>query len=272
MDDENTSTSFERLVLKLGPFKTVLVITLMSVILSLLVTSLGTYFVEANQQWSTPSLTLHDWLAILGLAAFVPMLIAPIVTWHLTQLVFRIDALKTQLKSQAKTDDLTSLNNRSAMMAGLNQFYRLAIRDQKPIVLIMMDVDHFKTINDQFGHGAGDLVLEVLGRLLKTLVRRADIVGRIGGEEFLLCMYAATYEDANTFIERLQKALQNEQFVYNHHAFTVTLSFGVARMTPDQVIPIELLLQRSDQALYKAKQLGRNRSIAYQAEGDLFSH
>jgi len=254
---------FEAAVLKLGIKQTVISITTASIIMSVLLTFLITYFFDAVNLWTSPTLSNSDWLLIISSAVLVPLIVAPIASWHLVHLVFRIHELKTELHHLAITDALTGLNNRGAMMGSVAHLHQLAIRDKQPLLLLMMDIDHFKSINDQYGHAAGDRVLQELGAILKQIIRGSDLVGRIGGEEFLLCLYKGTTTEAGHLVQRLQQAIREKDISFNGRAIKVTLSIGIAKMTPDTPLLLNELLQHADTALYQAKDAGRDQSIEY---------
>lgn len=248
---------FKSLVLKLGGFNTVLLVTGISILLSVALTVLITMGSGAAD------LTRLDWRIIVGTAILVPLIVAPIVSYSLVRLVFQIHRLESEMRKLATTDTLTGLLNRGAMITRAAQLHQLAQRESQPLVMLMVDVDFFKKINDQYGHGAGDNVLRELGVTLKENTRGSDLVGRIGGEEFLFCMFGATLEEATFFTERIHAALRDKVFDYDGQSFYVTASIGVAHMSPESVTPLETLLHRADKALYQAKKAGRNQTMVF---------
>jgi diguanylate cyclase (GGDEF)-like protein len=257
---------YEAVVLRLGQKKTVALITTISIFLSVVVTFLITYYFDSSNLWTSPNLSSSDWVLIISSAVLVPLIVAPIVSWHIVHLVFRIHELRNELHRLATTDTLTGLNNRGAMLASVEHLHHLAIRDKQALLLLMLDIDHFKLINDQHGHAAGDLVLQELGVILKQVVRGSDLVGRIGGEEFLLCVYKGTTTEANHLVQRLQKAIREKEFSFKGRRLKVTLSIGIAKMSADEPLLLGELLQRSDMALYQAKNAGRDQSIEFTPE------
>jgi diguanylate cyclase (GGDEF)-like protein len=200
---------------------------------------------------------------IISSATLVPLIVAPIVSWHIVHLVFRIHKLRNELHRLATTDTLTGLNNRGAMLASVEHLHQLAIRDKQALLLLMLDIDYFKSINDQHGHAAGDLVLHELGVILKQVVRGSDLIGRIGGEEFLLCVYKGTTTDASHLVQRLQKAIREKEFSFKGRRLKVSLSIGISVMSVEKPLLLDELLHRADMALYQAKDAGRDRSIEY---------
>ena len=128
----------------------------------------------------------------------------------------------------------------------------------------MMDLDRFKTVNDTYGHAAGDRVLAGFARYITAHLRPYDKISRYGGEEFLLCLTDTDLETAQAIIDRLREELASLPFDGNGKgSFHVTASFGLVALDPDQ--PVERSIERSDQALYAAKANGRDRAVAWHA-------
>ena len=248
---------FKSLVIWLGGFNTVLFVTVLSIVLSVVLT------VCITMLSGTANLMYLYWRIIVGTAILVPLIVAPIVSYSLVKLVFQILSLETEMRKLATIDALTGLLNRGAMITRALQLHQLAQRESQPLVMLMVDVDFFKKINDQYGHGAGDVVLKELGVTLKEITRSSDLVGRIGGEEFLFCMFGATLEEATFFTERVHNALRDKAFDYEGKSFYITASIGVAHMSPDSVAPLQTLLHRADKALYQAKNAGRNQTVVF---------
>jgi diguanylate cyclase (GGDEF)-like protein len=123
--------------------------------------------------------------------------------------------------------------------------------------LALIDIDHFKTINDTRGHAAGDDALRQVAKVISSHLRDYDYLGRFGGDEFLLILPEASYQDALKVVERIQKAIREMPARFDH---AITLSIGVTQAVPFE--PVDTILARADTALYKAKQAGRDRSHA----------
>lgn len=168
---------------------------------------------------------------------------------------------RTRLYEAAISDSLTHLYVRRFMMHRLKEEVRRAARYNQPLALIMCDIDHFKTVNDTFGHPAGDVVLAEVAAVLRAGLREnVDLPGRYGGEEFVLVLPNTDTEGARLVAERLRQAV--EQSTYDGAARdvpAVTMSFGVAGLDPALRESPDELLSRADQALYQAKHGGRNR-------------
>ncbi|MCA6215048.1 GGDEF domain-containing protein [Ideonella sp. B7] len=161
----------------------------------------------------------------------------------------------------ASTDPLTGLPNRRAMLEQLDNLLALAQRGRQVLSVLLLDIDHFKQVNDNHGHEVGDQVLSQLGQVLSSQVRACDLVGRWGGEEFLLLAPATLLEEARELAERIRQAVATTAFP---HGRVLTVSLGVTQYRPDD--HREALLRRADQALYRAKAAGRNQSCCAAAD------
>jgi diguanylate cyclase (GGDEF)-like protein/PAS domain S-box-containing protein len=163
-----------------------------------------------------------------------------------------------QLKQLSETDPLTGLANRSRAVHVLEKFALLAVRNQRPLALAVLDLDNFKSVNDQHGHLVGDEVLRQLGDLLKASFRGEDVVGRWGGEEFLVGMYGSTKADAVKRISAVLATLRDRDFGSDSAGvFHVTFSGGVAEF-PLDAADVTALFELADRALYAAKAAGRD--------------
>ncbi|MCW8949722.1 MAG: diguanylate cyclase [Sedimenticola sp.] len=157
-------------------------------------------------------------------------------------------------------DSLTGLFNHATIMERLNNSFALAQRQSSHLSVAMIDLDHFKQINDTYGHSTGDRVLAGFSRLLCERLRGSDVVGRYGGEEFLVVLPDTTLEHAELVIEEIRLVFAKTRFTANGELFSVTLSAGVADFP--RVGSASGLLDAADIALYKAKEQGRNRIVS----------
>jgi diguanylate cyclase (GGDEF)-like protein len=171
----------------------------------------------------------------------------------------RLEALNRQLASVALTDSLTGLPNRRHLLERMRQDWALALRQQRNFCVVFVDLDHFKRINDERGHEAGDIVLERAARVLRRTVRTEDTVGRFGGEEFVVMCPGCSVDDARVVAERIRTSLAAEQFTIGGQSWSVTASFGVASAPATTALDWSDVLRSADEALYRAKRLGRNR-------------
>ncbi len=158
--------------------------------------------------------------------------------------------------SEARTDPLTGLSNRRAFNDELARRESEWLRHQIPYSVVMLDVDHFKQVNDQYGHATGDELLVAVGRQLKEILRLSDYVARIGGEEFAVLLAFAEIDTAIQTAERIRRSMSDVAIAAAGRTITVTLSAGVAQALPDE--PARQLLTRADEALYAAKGAGRD--------------
>lgn len=161
------------------------------------------------------------------------------------------------LSQTAQTDDLTGLKNRRAFFEGARQQFSYSKRNRGQLCALVIDIDHFKQINDSRGHSAGDEVLRHVGALLATAFREADVCGRLGGEEFAVLLADTAAGAALTIAETLRQAIATMALPLNDaSSLQITASIGVAIASADDTL--NSLLQRADQAMYRAKALGRN--------------
>lgn len=167
--------------------------------------------------------------------------------------------IETELQVLASMDFLTQLPNRRHFMMQLDAVMaRLHRMAEAHAVVLMCDLDHFKTINDRYGHAIGDLVLKHFAAILRDEVRKMDTVGRVGGEEFALVLPEANVNDAIKFAKRVQQRLAETPLVKGDITIAMTVSIGIAVMDVTDVTA-QASLSRSDMALYRAKHRGRNR-------------
>lgn len=165
----------------------------------------------------------------------------------------------TDLLQMATTDQLTGLSNRRAILQRAQAEIRRASRYHKDLAVLMLDIDHFKQINDQFGHAAGDKVLIEFAGLCQQSIRDTDLAGRYGGEEFFILLPEIDLKTAILSADRIRIKVAEHLFVLSDgSSLTVSCSIGIAMYLPEQD-DLDKLLLRADQALYQAKRQGRNR-------------
>jgi diguanylate cyclase len=176
----------------------------------------------------------------------------------LLQRLTEIESLQGQLSEQANRDPLTGLYNRRFLDASLERELAVAARTNQALSVLLLDIDHFKVINDGFGHSAGDEVLRQTGLLLLSLSRKSDLCCRYGGEEFLLLMPQTSLTQAQAHAEKLRNAMQTQTVQYGAHDISTTVSIGLASF-PESALSADALINGADHALYAAKRGGRNR-------------
>jgi putative two-component system response regulator len=169
----------------------------------------------------------------------------------------KLAAANTKLERLSITDELTGLFNRRHAMISLDELWEAAQRDSAPLAVAMIDIDHFKNINDELGHDAGDLLLRQLASLLRDKTRATDMACRLGGEEFLIIFPSQTIQEASIVAERIRAAVQDRHFAARGASIRATISIGLAARAP-RVAQFTNLLKLADQALYAAKNAGRN--------------
>lgn len=164
---------------------------------------------------------------------------------------------RESLRAEAMRDSLTGLSNRAAIFDALRREILRAQREGKSLTVAIADLDHFKSINDTYGHPAGDSVLREVARRMQSSIRPYDLLGRYGGEEFLLVAPGCEEKDAMNLAERIRRSVSAERIEIAATSIAVTLSMGVAvyRCAEDA----DLIIPGADAALYQAKHLGRNR-------------
>jgi len=171
----------------------------------------------------------------------------------------QVESKNRQLEELALTDPLTGLHNRRAIDLWVSSQLSAAARHDFSIWVAMADLDRFKSVNDTYGHDAGDIVLKSFAEILKTNTRKSNICGRLGGEEFLMVLTHVDQEQAGIAVERVRKYFEVEEFRFGNNVIRVTASFGVAGFRGPCSPEFNTLLTRADAALYSAKRQGRNR-------------
>lgn len=167
-----------------------------------------------------------------------------------------------QLQGLSREDRLTGLYNRGYWEECLELELSRFMRNQSTSTLIMLDIDHFKAVNDTYGHPAGDEVIRRIAALLAQHARKTDVVGRYGGEEFGIILTGTTADQAEVVAERLRRAAELMEVVHDGQVLSVTISLGIAEVQPE-VDSHEQWISQADQALYRSKQNGRNRYTFY---------
>jgi len=165
----------------------------------------------------------------------------------------------SSVKREAIYDTLTNLFNRRHFEEKLSVETQMAFEGESNLSIIMVDIDHFKKVNDTFGHAGGDKVLREIASLLKSSVRKHDTVARYGGEEFVLLLPGAPLEPTNTVAERIRRSVENTPFDIGETQVRITISLGISNFPVHQTKSKEELVKMADLALYEAKRGGRNR-------------
>lgn len=160
----------------------------------------------------------------------------------------------------AMVDPLTRLWNRAGIYNLLEKEWSEAIRHGKSLTVVMADIDHFKKINDTYGHDGGDTVLRCVSKIFLEELRTEDVIGRVGGEEFLIILTDCDADKAADVVERLRKSMEQRNITLcEKNKINITMSFGVASANPQEDMDYLKLIKSADEALYRAKNQGRNR-------------
>jgi diguanylate cyclase len=176
--------------------------------------------------------------------------------------VHELQTRLVQMSEQVYEDQLTASLNRRGLDDVLERAFSRAERRNLPLCVSLLDIDDFKRLNDTHGHSAGDGALVHLVQVVKDTLRAMDVIGRFGGEEFLIVLPDTELEDAAQVVTRLQRELTKRIFMHNHERILITFSAGVALRAPNE--DQATLIKRADEALYKAKKAGKNRVVSAQ--------
>ena len=216
---------------------------------------------QDSYRWFALSLQLH----LVQQQRFYYAVLTEVTEWRqeckqLQQKLSDIERLKNRIREQAIRDPLTNLFNRRFLNEFMERELALARRNQKPPSLVMLDLDHFKQLNDQHGHQTGDQIIELVARNLLRQSRRSDILFRYGGEEFLILLPNTTALQAGHLAEGWRAQIEQAQVFAREQQISVTISAGVA-CYPEHGTTAFNLIHAADQALYQAKAAGRNQVV-----------
>jgi len=199
-------------------------------------------------------------LIILGAVTTIVIVLAGIY-FFTRRLAVKLDEVQSHLVLQATTDELTGVMNRRNILKRLDEEQQRAIRLRETLCIMIIDLDHFKRINDTYGHLCGDVVLKRVVAGIRDTVRTYDILGRIGGEEFLIISPGVTMEVAISLAERVRSLISELEVEHGDHKIVVTVSAGVTTLESGDMGVVPMMI-RADRAMYLAKEQGRNRVVA----------
>lgn len=217
----------------------------------------------ASRQYDS---VLQPWkmeLLVIGLIAVLVFVANVMVLGLLSRNRKVIEETQKKLLEQAYTDQLTGLLNRRAFFVEAEKRVAEARRYNRDLSLLVLDIDHFKVVNDTYGHDAGDQALKDVARIMSASSREADVLSRYGGEEFTLLLPQTDLEGAVTTAEKLRQVISSSEIVFADSRFHLTISVGAVMLRPEDTV--QTLFQRGDSLLYLAKRSGRNRVEQEQA-------
>lgn len=214
--------------------------------------------VTSNADYMYQNITIMPLLDDKGEVEKLCILIYDVTDQAINKL--RAEGLNSQLKTISRVDGLTGLFNRRYWQERFEREFKLSARNKSCISLVMLDIDHFKAVNDTCGHQAGDEVIRNIASIIRKATRETDIAGRYGGEEFVILLPDTPCENAITVAERVRKAVMGALVKYEQHEIKYTCSLGVADLQNTYSTP-ELWMEAADKALYAAKEGGRNKVI-----------
>lgn len=210
---------------------------------------------------------LSDWYTLRNFILSILIIITTLIFWFDFKIYKARKTTESQrelLSKQAQTDELTGLYNRRHVMQILHNEFQRANSEKTKLSLLMLDIDHFKRINDHYGHAVGDAVLKRISYIMGNVSRKESMIGRIGGEEFLLILPSVTKEDASKLAERLRKTIYDSTLVVDDHTIHCTVSIGIVDCSLDEHLASEeIAMKHADEAMYTAKNTGRNKVIIY---------
>ncbi|MES9966633.1 MAG: diguanylate cyclase [Sedimenticola sp.] len=217
--------------------------------------------VTCNAERMYQNLTLFPLSALDGSVGHVCMIVYDVTDTATDELM--LQKVNRELEQISRTDGLTRLMNRHAWEESVEQEFRRAVRSGRASTLVMFDIDHFKKVNDTYGHQAGDEVLRQVAATLMETQRDTDLAGRYGGEEFGVLLLDTDLEGASYFSERLRVLIEDLLVEYDGSKIQVTVSLGIAEI-PEYMDEYTQWIEHADKALYRSKADGRNRISVFE--------
>jgi len=255
---ENTEKNVQELweprdswLMRLGKHRSVLLISLLSMMFTVAVTAVAASLIDGV-----------DLTVAVGLAVVVSGIVAPVISWIFTGQFVRLEAMEKRMRDLATYDSLTGLLTRQAFYYDAQRYMDIVAYRHDYFMFMMLDLDHFKEINDTYGHHVGDQALHSFGRFLDNFLRDSDIVGRLGGEEFGVVLVHTLPHDAMELADKLRTLLADLPVVEGD-SLRLTVSIGMAFHTNETPPELDRLIHQADQALYQAKANGRNCAVLY---------
>ncbi len=250
----------KQLFINLGRTRAVIAITIASVLLSLLVT----FVIELILSPISNGGTIVRGMLV---ATCVTLIVAPIMGWYFVGILMRVRRLEEEMRALATYDELTGLLRRRAFLEQSDYFRKIAKRNGLEFCVIILDMDEFKKINDEYGHASGDTLLISFSKAVRGNFRESDLVGRFGGDEFVFFLPDTSLEQALKLTERLRASIR-EANKLNGLPIDITVSIGLVMNTEVRTENIEDVINAADKALYRAKNNGGNQTQIYSTAVD----
>lgn len=197
-------------------------------------------------------------------STIAPLSIAFFITWFLFDLLKKLDSLEQEMRGLAKHDQLSETLTKNAFLEHANDRMKISRREKREISLLMMDLDHFKKVNDSYGHLAGDYVIKSVGQLLNRNRREADLVGRFGGDEFIILLWGTDAAGAIQFANDLCKKVKRLNLRHDGNIINLSTSVGLSGAYGGNHEDVAELVSQADKALYLAKKSGRDKSVEFE--------
>lgn len=240
-------------VIKIGRLRVVALITLASVIASVLITFILMAVFTTGLD-----------LVLLAVSIITPSIVAPLASWYIVGLMFRIHKLEQVQRDLATYDVLTRVMTRRKFLENSEALLKLMAKENMPMSFAYIDLDNFKLINDSYGHAGGDEVLKSFASVVQNHLRKSDLVGRIGGEEFAIALPNTGLDKSIRLLEKIRHSSENNPVEYSSEAIQYTISIGVVLFHDANPVCLDRLSHQSDLALYNAKQSGKNCIVEYE--------
>lgn len=231
----------------------VLVTSLFSVLLTQLMVHGGYYVFGIDVRMSEQVVSI-----------IAPLSIAFVVTWFLFDLLKKLDSLEKEMRGLANNDHLSNTLTKKAFLELANDRMKIARREKQDISLLMMDLDHFKIVNDTYGHLAGDYVIKSVGQLLNRNKREADLAGRFGGDEFIMLLWGTDAAGAIQFASDLCVTVKRLELQHNGNIINLSTSIGLSGVYGGNHEEVTEIVSQADKALYLAKKSGRDKFVAFE--------
>jgi diguanylate cyclase (GGDEF)-like protein len=227
------------------------------VLTGLALTTIAILLATAVTWWTTHNYTTYLHHKAMRTAFLLPLIIAPTCVYIMGQMGLRYRRQLIHINKLAFTDEMTGLDNRRAFMREAKEMLAATDLDETGLCVMILDLDHFKAVNDQYGHEAGDLALSNAGKQIGLALPPEALIARFGGEEFIVMMQYQEIAEVYEHAEAVRSQVAARPCAYGHERITVTVSIGASMAYDGDTVPS--MMNRADSALYEAKAEGRNR-------------